>query len=221
WKDRYKNDPGIVGKTQYMNGVQHTIIGVAPEKFHGTFIGYSFNFWVPTSMQEAFDSTGYKMEDRGARWIEGYAFLKPGVTRQQAQAELDSIAQRLENDYPETNRGRGVQILPLWKTPFNQAGNMSQTLGITMAVVFLVLLIACANVSNLLLARSLLRRHEMTMRLPLVAGRRRLIKQFFTEDLLLSLIAAAGGIRLGYGCLNVSVLFSQSRLPALQCDYLE
>ncbi|PYL27755.1 MAG: hypothetical protein DMF45_11235, partial [Verrucomicrobia bacterium] len=66
WKDRYKNDPEIVGKTQYMNGVQHTIIGVAPEKFHGTFIGYSFNFWVPTSMQEAFDSTGYKMEDRGA-----------------------------------------------------------------------------------------------------------------------------------------------------------
>src|SRR5438445_6196807 len=112
WKDRYKNDLEIVGKTQYMNGMQHTIIGVAPEKFHGTFIGYSFNFWVPTSMQEAFDSTGYKMEDRGARWTEGYAFLKPGVTRQQAQAELDSIAQRLEIDFPETNRGRGVQILP-------------------------------------------------------------------------------------------------------------
>ena len=81
WKNRYKGDPDIIGKTQYMNGVQHTIIGVAPEKFHGTFIGYSFNFWVPTSMQETFDNTGYKLEDRGARWIEGYAFLKPGVTR--------------------------------------------------------------------------------------------------------------------------------------------
>src|SRR5947207_412485 len=101
WQDRYKGDRAIIGKTQYLNGVQHTIIGVAPEKFHGTFIGYSFNFWVPTSMQETFDSTGYKLEDRGARWIEGYAFLKPSVTRQQAQAELNSIAKRLENDYPE------------------------------------------------------------------------------------------------------------------------
>ena len=92
WQDRYKGDPDIIGKTQFLDGVQHTIIGVAPEKFHGTFIGYSFNFWVPTSMQETFDSTGYKLEDRGARWIEGYAFLKPGVTRQQAQAELNAIA---------------------------------------------------------------------------------------------------------------------------------
>src|SRR5205809_1074692 len=92
WKNRYKGDPDIIGKTQYMNGVQHTIIGVAPERFHGTFIGYSFNFWVPTSMQETFDNTGYKLEDRAARWIEGYAFLKPGVTRQQGEAELSAIA---------------------------------------------------------------------------------------------------------------------------------
>src|SRR5437870_2782522 len=219
WKNRYKSDPDIIGKTQLMNGVQHTIIGVAPEKFHGTFIGYSFNFWVPTSMQETFDNTGYKLEDRGARWIEGYAFLKPGVTRQQAQAELDSIAQRLENDYPETNRGRGVQILPLWKTPFNQAGNMSQTLGITMAVVFLVLLIACANVSNLLLARSLLRRHEMTMRLALGAGRRRLIKQLFTEGLLLALIAAVGGIAVAYWCRNALVLAFPSPAAGIVTDF--
>src|SRR3989454_2204807 len=171
WKERYGGDPEIIGKTQYLNGVQHTIVGVAPEKFHGTFIGYSFSFWVPTSMQETFDSTGYKLENRGARWIEGYAFLKPGVMRQQAQAELNSIAQRLENDFPETNRGQGFEILPLWKTPFNAVGNLSPTLAITTAVAFFVLLIACANVSNLLLARSLLRRHEMTMRLALGAGR--------------------------------------------------
>src|SRR5438093_4069867 len=188
WRDRYKSDPEIIGKTQYLNGVQHTIVGVAPEKFHGTFIGYSFSFWVPTSMQETFDTTGYKLEDRGARWIEGYAFLKPGVTRQQADAELHAISQRLEKDYPETNRGRTLSLLPLWKTPFNQAGNMSSTLAITMAVVFFVLLIACANVSNLLLARSLLRRHEMTMRLALGAGRRRLIQQIFNEGLMLALI---------------------------------
>src|SRR5205809_4849116 len=219
WKDRYKNDPEIVGKTQYMNGIQHTIIGVAPEKFHGTFIGYSFNFWVPTSMQEAFDSTGYKMEDRGARWTEGYAFLKPGVTRRQAQAELSSIAQRLENDFPETNRGQGFELLPLWKTPFNAAGNLSPALAITTGVAFFVLLIACANVSNLLLARSLLRRHEMTMRLALGAGRRRLIKQLFTEGLLLSLIAAAGGIMVAYWCRNALVLVSPTRIPGITIDY--
>src|SRR6184192_2256610 len=219
WKDRYKNDPEIVGKTQYMNGVQRTIIGVAPAKFHGTFIGYSFNFWVPTSMQEAFDSTGYKMEDRGARWIEGYAFLKPGVTRQQAQAELNAIAQRLENDFPETNRGHGFEILPLWKTPFNAVANLSPTLGITTGVAFFVLLIACANVSNLLLARSLLRRHEMTMRLALGARRGRLVKQLFTEGLLLSLIAAAGGIMVAYWCRNALVLVSPVRSPGITIDY--
>ncbi len=219
WRDRYNFDPNIIGRTQYLNGVQHTIVGVAPERFHGTFIGYSFNFWVPVSMQETFDPTGYKLEDRGARWIEGYAFLKPGVTRQQAQAELNSIAQRLENDFPEIDRGHEVQLFPLWKTPFNGAGNMSPTLAITMAVVFLVLLIACANVSNLLLARSLLRRHEMTMRLALGAGRRRLIKQLVTEGLLLSLIAALGGIAVAYWCRNALVLAFPEPTAGIVIDF--
>src|SRR6266536_1782637 len=219
WKDRYKCDPEIIGKTQYMNGVQHTIIGVAPEKFHGTFVGYSFNFWVPTSMQETFDTTGYKLEDRGARWIEGYAILKSGVSRQQTQAELNSISQRLEKDFPDTNRGHENELVPLWKTPFNGAGNMSSTLAITMAVVFLVLLIACANVGNLLLARSLLRRHEMTMRLALGAGRGRLVRQLVTEGLLLSVIAAVGGIAVAYWCRNALVLAFPPALPGMVIDY--
>ena len=218
WKDRYGGDPNIIGRTQYLNGVQHMIIGVAPEKFHGTFIGYSFSFWVPVSMQETFDSTGYKLEDRSARWIEGYAFLKPGVTRQQADAELHAISQRLEKDYPETNRGHDLSLSPLWRTPFNQAGNMTSTLAITMAVVFFVLLIACANVSNLLLARSLLRRHEMTMRMALGAGRRRLIKQLFTEGLLLALIAAVGGIAVAYWCRNALVLSFPSPAAGIVID---
>ena len=217
WQDRYGGDPNIIGRTQYLNGVQHTIIGVAPEKFHGTFIGYSFSFWVPVSMQETFD-TGYKLEDRSARWIEGYAFLKPGVTRKQADAELHAISQRLEKDYPETNRGRDLSLSPLWRTPFNQAGNMTSTLAITMAVVFFVLLIACANVSNLLLARSLLRRHEMTMRLALGAGRRRLIRQLLTEGLILSLIAAVGGIAVAYWCRNALVLSFPSPAAGIVID---
>ena len=206
WKNRYKGDPEVIGKTQFLNGVQHTIIGVAPEKFYGTFVGYSFQFWVPTSMQEAFDTTGYKMEDRVARWIEGYAFLKPGVSRAQAQSELNTIAARLEKDYPATNRGQGVQIFPLWKTPFNNAGTMMPTLSIALAVVLFVLLIACANVSNLLLVRSLLRRHEMTMRMALGAGRGRLLKQLVTEGLILSAIAAIGGILVAHWCRNALVL---------------
>ena len=218
WKDRYGGDPNIIGRTQYLNGVQHTIIGVAPAKFHGTFIGYSFSFWVPVSMQETFDTPGYKLEDRSARWIEGYAFLKPGVTRQQADAELHAISQRLEKDYPETNRGHDLSLSPLWRTPFNQAGNMTSTLAITMAVVFFVLLIACANVSNLLLARSLLRRHEITMRLALGAGRRRLIKQLFTEGLILSVIAAVGGIAVAYWCRNALVLSFPSPAAGIVID---
>ena len=219
WKDRYGGDPNIIGRTQYLNGVQHTIVGVAPEKFHGTFIGYSFSFWVPVSMQETFDSPrGYKLEDRGARWIESYAFLKPGVTRQQADAELHAISQRLEKDYPETNRGHDLSLSPLWRTPFNQAGNMTSMLAITMAVVFFVLLIACANVSNLLLARSLLRRHEITMRLALGAGRRRLIRQLFTEGLILSVIAAAGGIAVAYCCRNALVLSFPSPAAGIVMD---
>jgi predicted permease len=219
WKDRYGGDPNIIGRTQFLNGLQYTIIGVTPEQFHGTFIGYSFSFWVPVSMQEAFDDTGYKLEDRSARWIEGYAFVKRGVTRQQAEAELHAISQRLEKDYPETNRGHDLALSPLWKTPFNQAGNMSSTLAITMAVVFFVLLIVCANVSNLLLARSLLRRHEMTMRLALGAGRRRLIKQLFTEGLLLGLIAAVGGIAVAYWCRNALVFAFPSPAAGIVIDF--
>src|SRR6266480_4896553 len=219
WKDRYGGDPNIIGRTQMLNGVQHTIIGVAPERFHGTFVGYSFSFWVPTSMQETFDTTGYKLEDRGARWIEGYATLKPGVSRQQAQAELNSISQRFEKDFPDTDRGHENQLVPLWKTPFNGAGNMTPTLAVTMAVVFLVLLIACANVSNLLLARSLLRRHEMTMRLALGAGRSRLVRQLVTEGLLLSLIAALGGIAVAYWSRNALVLAFPPSVPGITIDY--
>ena|ERR1700761_2730524 len=101
------------------NGVRHTIIGVAPPGFNGTFVGYSLQFWVPASMEELFDAGGNKLENRGARWIEGFALLKPGVTIQQAQTEISAIARRLETEYPATNRARGIKLYPLWQTPFD------------------------------------------------------------------------------------------------------
>src|SRR5258708_5853946 len=105
WQERFHSDSEIIGKTQRLNGVPFTIIGVAPDGFDGTFVGYAIQFWVPASMQEVFDGGGYKLEDRGARWIEGFVRLKSGVTREQAQAEISAVASRLENDYPATNRG--------------------------------------------------------------------------------------------------------------------
>src|SRR5215469_3234966 len=206
WKNRFSGDPEIVGKTQRFNSVPFSIIGVAPEGFYGTFVGYAFDFWVPTSMQEKFDATGYKLEDRGARWIEGFARLKSGVTLAQAQEEVSAVAKRLENDYPATNRGRGIQLFPLWQTPFNNAGALLPTLGVAMGVVFFVLLIACANVSNLLLVRAFARRHEMTVRLAVGAGRSRLLRQLLTEGLILSALAAIGGLAVAYWFRNALVV---------------
>ena len=156
WKNRYQGDPDIIGKTQYLNGVQHTIIGVAPENFHGTFVGVSFQFWVPISMQETFDPTGYKLEDRNARAFESFVVPETGRhATASARKSCPRCARRLEDDYPETNRGHEIQLLPLWRSPFNVAAEMLPTLEIAFAVVLFVLLIACANVSTLLLVRSL------------------------------------------------------------------
>src|SRR2546423_6873506 len=215
WQNRYRADPEIVGKTQYLNGVQHTIIGVAPEHFHGTFVGVSLQFWVPISVQETFDPTGYKLEDGGARAYDSFVFLKPGVTLRQAQDEISAIARRLENDYPETNRGYSIRVLPLWQSPFNVATEMRPALEIAFAVVVVVLLIACANVSSLLLVRSLLRQHEMTARLALGASRGRLVQQLLTEGLLLSAFATAGGIVVAYWCRNALVLAFPAQSPGI------
>jgi len=211
WKGRFKGDPQIIGTTQRLNNIPHTIIGVAPEGFYGTFVGWAMQFWVPASMEETFESGGYKLEDRGARWIEAYVRLKPGATRQQAQQEISAVANRLALDYPATNRGRGIQLWPLWQTPFNNAGTLLPTLEIMAAVVAFVLLIACANVGNLLLVRSFARRHEMNIRLAIGAGHSRLLRQLLTEGLLLSAFGAAGGLLVAYWCRHALVLLLPSR----------
>lgn len=211
WQGRFKGDPQIIGKTQRLNNVEHTIVGVMPDGFYGTFVGWAVQFWVPASMEENFEAGGYKLEDRSARWIEAYVRLKPGVTRAQAQQEISAVARRLEADYPETNRGRGIKLWPLWQTPFNNSGTLLPTLEIMVAVVVFVLLITCANVGNLLLVRSFARRHEMTVRLAIGAGRGRLLKQLLTEGLILSAFGAAGGLVATHWCSHALVLLFPAR----------
>jgi predicted permease len=117
----------------------------------------------------------------------------------------------LEDDYPATNRGRSVKLWALWHTPFNNAGTLLPTLEIMLAVVVFVLLIACANVGNLLLVRSFARRHEMTVRLAIGAGRGRIVKQLFTEALILSAFGAAGGLLVAHWCRHALILLFPAR----------
>jgi putative ABC transport system permease protein len=162
-------------------------------------------------MQERFVPGGYKLEDRSADWIEAFVRRKPGVTAQQAQEEISAVAKRLETEYPATNRGRGIKLYPLWATPFNNAGTLLPTLSIALGIVVFVLLIVCANVSNLLLVKAFGRRQEMTVRLSLGARRGRLLQQLLTEGLILSSIAAIGGLILAHWCRNLLVLLLPKR----------
>ena len=208
WQTRFRGDPQIIGKTQRFDNVVHTIIGVAPEGFYGTFVGRGIEYWVPASMLEVFYRGG-KLEDRGARWCEAYVRLKPGVTRNQAQQEISAIAARLAAEHPATNRGRGIKVWPLWETPFNHAGHLLPTFKIMLVVAMFVLLIVCANVGNLLLVRSFARRHEMTVRLAMGAGRGRLLRQLVTEGLLLAACGAGGGMLVAYWCRHALILLLQ------------
>ena len=211
WQERFNGDRGALGKKLVMNGVPHTVIGVTPPEFAGTFVGYVFQFWVPASQDEVFDPTGYKQDNRAAQWVEAMVRLKPGVTRDQAQTELSQLMQQLEQQYPDADRGRGVELVPLWKNPFNGAGLLYQPLRTTLVVAFFVLLIACANVGNLLLARAVTRRREMMVRLAIGAERGRLVRQLLAEGLALSATAAAGGLLVAYACRHALVLFYPAR----------
>src|SRR5215475_11478507 len=211
WQERFHGDQDVIGKTQVLAGVPHTILGVAPDGFYGTFVGYAFQFWVPASMQAQFDGGVYKLEDRGSRWIEGFVRLKPGVSLERAQQELSALASRLETAYPETNRGHGIKLYPLWQTPFNNAGAMLPTLAIALVVVIAVLLIACANVGNLLLVRAFARQQEMTIRVSIGADRFRLVRQLMTEGIMLSAIAAAGGLFVAHWLRDAIALLTPPR----------
>jgi len=205
WRRRFGADPTIVGRTVLLNRFPFTIVGVAPPRFIGTFVGYSLDLWTPTAMEQVFFPGGDHRSDRGHAWLEGYARLKPGITRDQAQAALDLISHRLQTQFPDTHRGFSLKVFPLWKTPYGGLPLVSPVLAVSAVVVALVLLIAAANIAGLLLTQAVRRRREMAIRLSLGASRWRLARHILTES---SLYGIAGGV------LGLCVpLYLQNALP--------
>jgi predicted permease len=188
WQTRFGGDPGTVGRIIDLNTHPFTVIGIAPEGFQGTEVGLALEAWVPMMMHEVIESGGDRLKERGNRWLDAIARLKPGVTLAQAEAEMQTLAEHLNQEHPDINEGMSVSLYPMWRSPEGASRILGPVLFILMAVVGVVLLIACANVANLLLVRAAGRQREIAIRLSLGAGRWRLIRQLLTESILLALM---------------------------------
>jgi hypothetical protein len=172
WKRRFGADPAIAGRTIQLDGRAWSIIGVMPAWFRG--ITDQAEAWVPFMMNR----TAQDLVERGARGFTVLARLKPGVPHVQAQTELDGISKRLEAAYPQTNAGRAVEVSSLDDELF---GEIHKPLMVLLGAVAFVLLIACTNVANLLMARSEARQREIAMRIALGAGRTRVLFQLVVK----------------------------------------
>jgi putative ABC transport system permease protein len=199
WKRRFGADPQIVGRTITLNARVYEVIGLMPPGFKG--LTDTAEVWVPFAIY----ATPRTMADRGARGFGAVARLKAGVEPAAAQREMDAISRQLEQAYPNTNEKRGVEISPLEVELF---GTVRPALLTLMAAVAFVLLIACANVSNLLIARSEARHREIAVRTALGAGRSRLLRQLVTESCVLTMLGAGAGLILAR--VSVSALIAQS-----------
>ena len=197
WQNYFQGDRSILGRTVHINRQLVTIVGVAPPEFQGDFPGVALDVWVPVPLAGE--------GDRNARSFGAIVRLKPGVSVSQASAEAATVAARLAGAFPKTNEGVGVRIVPIWKAQEGASSILASPMAILGAACGLVLLIACANVANLLLARSASRQREFGIRLALGAGPGRLRRQLFSESLLLATLATLAGLPLAVWFQNLPV----------------
>ncbi len=202
WQRRFGGDPNIINKTIVLDGTSCAVIGVMPKDFTYS----SAELWVPMNFDR---SPG--MKQRKAHFLRPIGRLKPGVTIAQAQADTDAIAQRLEQAYPDTNTGWSLRLVSLRD---HLVGNTRPTLFILLGAVGFVLLIACANVANLLLVRAASRHREIALRTALGASKLRVIRQLLTESVLLALIGGVLGALLATWGIDLLVALSADNLPA-------
>ncbi len=214
WQRRFGGDPSIIGKTLRLNGHLFTVIGVAPQGFDGLIRGFPPEMWVPMMMSPVLRSRGGvnaedgnpaassddRIDRRSSRWLWVMGRLKPGVTVAQAHSDLQAIGERLREQYPDSNKDRTVAVLPAADVKVLPGVDKAlfATSFVLMGFVALILLIASANVANMLLARATARRREIAVRLSLGAGRGRLVRQLFTESLLLAMAGGAAGLLLAW-----------------------
>lgn len=212
WESRYGSDRQVVGKTIRLNRNEFTIIGVASPDFRGTDLGKGPDLWVPMMMYPQVSPGSDRYNTRRVLFLSMIGRLKPGVNIQQAQAAMTNLAGQLEQAYPDDNEGRGVRLIPLLEARMDPdgEGTLYRVSGLLMGIVGIVLLISCANVANLLLARSSARYKEIAIRLAIGASRARLIRQLLTESVLLSLVGGLVGLFLAW--IGKDLLWSLSPL---------